>query len=101
MIMTIITDAAVFDSQLLKTFQVLLVCAMRSRHRAILNDFVTTWNCTFGKTDSLEYPEKLRCVLLDLRSVTDIDLPNLPESIGQEVSTLPVSVCKSKKNNKA
>lgn len=75
----------VFDTRFLFSIQKLAVAGFKSRHRAIVNDFITSWNNTFGAEDTLEYPEDLRIVLQKLQSMTELRLPTFPERTGKEV----------------
>jgi hypothetical protein len=59
--------------------ETLIVSSLKSRHKAILNDSILLWNRTFGRVDKLDYPAALRPVLLRLRTLTDIELPNFAE----------------------
>ena len=74
---------AVFDTKLLFSIKELVVAGLRSRHKAVVNEFINLWNSTFGEEGTVEYPEDLRTVLRKLRPITDIRLPNFPESDGE------------------
>lgn len=64
------------------------MAGFRSRHIAVVNQTIVMWNSTFGGEDSLQYPKDLRTILEKLRSVTELRLPNFPESHGEEVNEL-------------
>lgn len=68
-------------------FQTLVTSSLRSRHRAIVNDAIGSWNKTFGTVVELEYPEKLLKTLARLKEVTEIELPCFPELENVDVST--------------
>ena len=86
--MNAIQRSAVFDTKFLLSIQELVVAGLRSRHKAIVNESIVMWNSTFGEESTVEYPGDLRTVLRKLRPMTDISLPNLLESDGEEVSGL-------------
>ena len=81
-------SSAVFDTRFLFGIQELVVSGFRSRHKAVVNESIVMWNSTFGLEGALEYPEDLRNILQKLGSMTDLRLPNFPESNGEEVSGL-------------
>jgi len=66
-------------------YQSLVASGLKSRHKSVLTESLTTWNHTFGSAESLEYPEVLRPTLSKLKSVTDLQLPGFPEAEGDEV----------------
>lgn len=67
------------DSGTLSTIEALIVSSLKSRHKSILNDSILLWNRTFGIVEGLEYPDALRPVLLRLRTLTNLELPNFKE----------------------
>lgn len=83
------------DGGLLSTIETLIISSLRSRHKAILNQSILLWNRTFGSVDVLEYPNALRPVLLRLRTLTDLDLPNFTVDDDTEVCLLHPSCINS------
>lgn len=71
--------------------QQMLVAGFRSQRKSILNKTISMWNRTFGCAPILEYPDALREELLKLRSITNLQLPGLPELPEAEVDE--VSSC--------
>ena len=71
----------------LMLLQELVTSSLRSRHRAIVNDAISSWNKTFGIAAQLYYPDALRIALARLRSVTEIELPTFPDAEDVDVST--------------
>ena len=67
-------------------FQGLVTSSLRSRHRSIVNDAISSWNKTFGTVVELEYPEELLKTLARLREITEIELPSFPEVDNVDVS---------------
>ena len=84
-----IEQSTVFDTRYLLSIQELVVAGFRSRHKAVVNETIIMWNRTFGGEGALEYPEDLRAILQKLRYMTDLRLPNFPDSIGDDVSEFP------------
>lgn len=74
------------DSAFLIVVQDLLVAGFRSRHKAIVNATITTWNETFAREDALEYPAALRTVFTKLRPMVDLELPGFINDEKTEVS---------------
>ena len=66
-----------FDSSLLSLLNILLEAGLSSRHKAILNLGIETWNNTFGLAEDLNYPGALRKSLLHLSTVASMELPGL------------------------
>src|SRR3569833_2566196 len=58
----------------------LLCAAFESKHRHIVNTVSTMWNRVFGQVDEVEYPDKLKALLLSRRSFVDLVLPGLETS---------------------
>ncbi|KAL8695435.1 MAG: hypothetical protein Q9218_000013 [Villophora microphyllina] len=73
----------------------LVVAGFRSRHKAIVNDMITTWNKTFAQADILEYPPALRTVLTKLRPMVDLELPGFIDDEETEVMSSPFSFVES------
>ena len=89
--MNSVEHSGVFDTRILFSIQELVVAGFRSRHKAIVNESIVMWNNTFGGEDTLEYPSDLKTILQKLRPVTELRLPNFPESNDDEVSRLRVA----------
>ena len=49
-----------------------MVASLSSRHKSIVNEFITLWNHTFGISIDIEYSETLRRTLSRLNKYTDI-----------------------------
>lgn len=84
--MNSIEHSVVFDTRYLFSIQELIVAGFRSRHKAVVNETIVMWNSTFGAEDTLEYPKDLKTILQKLRSMTELRLPNFPESNAEAVS---------------
>lgn len=63
----------------------LITSGLNSRHKAIVNESVLLWNRTFGLVEGLEYPDNLQPVLLKLKTLTSIYLPNFEKMDNIEV----------------
>ncbi|KAL8729474.1 MAG: hypothetical protein Q9166_004722 [cf. Caloplaca sp. 2 TL-2023] len=83
------------DSIFLGIVQDLVMAGFRSRHPTIVNDMITTWNQTFAKAESLEYPEPLRVVLTKLRPMVDIGLPSFVEDDDFDIDSSPFNFVES------
>lgn len=66
------------DSKTLAAYQDVITAGLSSRRTTIVRDTVDFWNSTFGKADSLQYPDQLRAALQRIRSIADLDLPTFP-----------------------
>lgn len=84
-IMDTVNSIAKPESSLLASVSDLLVAGLRSRHEAIVNDFIILWNQTFAKAEALEYPAALHHVLRKIRSRVDIELPGFVDNEETEV----------------
>lgn len=66
----------------------LLCAAFKSKHRQVVNSALSLWNSVFEHVGEVQYPEKLKAVLLSLRPFVDIVLPGLDvsslDSTGEE-----------------
>ena len=80
-----------FSSSSLSRYQGLVLSGLRSRHKSIVNDSISMWNCTFGCADTLEYPKDLHLTLSKLKRVAELNLPDFPEIEGDEVREKPQS----------
>ena len=82
---TAIESLPKIDSGLLSIIETFVVSSLKSRHKAFLNQSILLWNRTFGSVDGLEYPKALRPVLLRLRTLTELELPNFTVDDDTEV----------------
>lgn len=74
-------------SKILSDLEVLFCAGLQSKHRAIVNSAIRSWNTTFGDcVSNLQYPPQVTEALLKLRTVVDIQLPFFPESLETERS---------------
>ncbi|KAM0329154.1 hypothetical protein ACHAQA_004450 [Verticillium albo-atrum] len=64
----------------LEAFEMLLCAAFESKHRHIVNTAAETWNRVFDNASDVQYPERLKGVLLSSQSVVDLVLPGLQTS---------------------
>ncbi|RYP44401.1 hypothetical protein DL768_009133 [Monosporascus sp. mg162] len=82
------TDPGTLENFQLGTIEPLLCAAFESKHRHIVNAVSVMWNRAFDQVDNIQYPEKLKTVLLCLRGYVDIVLPGIDvssyESDGQQ-----------------
>ena len=53
-----------------------------------MNESILSWNRTFGLVQDIEYSAALREILLRLRRVTDIEMPDLDTGDEREVGNL-------------
>ncbi|KAL8912436.1 MAG: hypothetical protein Q9171_002529 [Xanthocarpia ochracea] len=83
------------DSYFLGMLEEFLIAGFRSRHRSMLNSMITTWNVSFAKADTLEYPVALRAVLTKLRPTVDIELPGLVDDDASEIISSPFNFVQS------
>ncbi|SMR50856.1 unnamed protein product [Zymoseptoria tritici ST99CH_1A5] len=79
------------DSALLKAVDQLMVSALSSPSKVIVNNSILFWNSSFGNGTALEYPPNLVAVLRARSLQADLSLPGLPqEQADSEVASLPV-----------
>ncbi|KAG4223735.1 hypothetical protein PC116_g27802, partial [Phytophthora cactorum] len=78
------------DNLQLDAIEELLCSAFQSKHRNIVNNTAIMWNRAFEHADEIQYPEKLKTVLISAHSYVDIVLPGVDlssyESSGQQPS---------------
>ncbi|KAF2262681.1 hypothetical protein CC78DRAFT_569549 [Lojkania enalia] len=65
------------DSSLLSALEHLIASGLSSRRWEIVKVTVATWNVTFGKEDSLQYPPRVEKAVQKLRGTVDLSLPSL------------------------
>ncbi|KAI8961129.1 Rap1-interacting factor 1 N terminal-domain-containing protein [Daldinia sp. FL1419] len=61
----------------LDAIEELLCSAFQSKHRDIVNNTAVMWNNAFEHVDEIQYPEKLKTVLISIHSYVDIVLPGV------------------------
>jgi hypothetical protein len=66
------------NKTLLKALDELFASGLNSTHREVINITVSFWNSTFGRLDSLEYPDKVEVAIRRLRPLVELDLPSFP-----------------------
>ncbi|PVI05100.1 hypothetical protein DM02DRAFT_725329 [Periconia macrospinosa] len=74
------------DNDTLRHLDILVTAGFVSRRRNIVKASVSMWNTTFGKQDSLQYPEQLEQALQKLRNTFTITLPALEPRTEDTVS---------------
>ncbi|KAI1384315.1 uncharacterized protein F4822DRAFT_66081 [Hypoxylon trugodes] len=82
------SDASSPNDLQLDTVEELLCSAFQSKHRHVINTISALWNRIFEQVEEIQYPEKLKEVLISIHSYVDITLPGLDlssyEFSGQE-----------------
>ncbi|ORY57141.1 Rap1-interacting factor 1 N terminal-domain-containing protein [Pseudomassariella vexata] len=73
----VFTEAGNLEQIQLEAIEPLLCSAFESKHMHIVNGVSTLWNKAFDQVDEVQYPEKLKAVLLSLRPYVDLILPGL------------------------
>jgi deoxyribodipyrimidine photolyase-like uncharacterized protein len=76
------------NKTLLKALDELFAAGLNSTHREIINPTVAFWNSTFGRLESLEYPDKIEQAMRRLQPLVDLDLPTFPQTTSAAVSKL-------------
>ncbi|KAI2782691.1 Rap1-interacting factor 1 N terminal-domain-containing protein [Daldinia loculata] len=61
----------------LDAIEELLCSAFQSKHRDIVNYTAVMWNRAFENTEEIQYPEKLKNVLISIHSYVDVVLPGV------------------------
>ncbi|KAK8058783.1 hypothetical protein PG994_009231 [Apiospora phragmitis] len=84
----------------LDTIEPLLCSAFESKHKHIVSTATIMWNGAFEQSDSIQYPDRLKAVLLSLRPYVDIVLPGLNDS-SNEASGQPPSFVDSQEDDSA
>ncbi|KAF1956993.1 hypothetical protein CC80DRAFT_411578 [Byssothecium circinans] len=65
------------NSQTLAHLEPLITAGFTSRRRGIVERTIATWNATFGKQDTLQYPAQLEQTLRRQRTTAHLSLPSL------------------------
>ena len=73
-------DPSTLENFQLEAIEPLLCAAFESKHRHIVNTVLLMWNQVFDQTSSIEYPERLKAILLSIQPHVDINLPGLDVS---------------------
>ena len=76
------------DTSQLSAMEILIRAGLSSRHKSIVNESVLLWNRTFGLVQDIECSVGLREILLRLRRITDIEMPDLHMGDETEVGGL-------------
>ncbi|KAI1415096.1 hypothetical protein F5Y13DRAFT_197102 [Hypoxylon sp. FL1857] len=89
-ICSLLQDADSLETLQLDAVEELLCSAFQSKHRHIVNAVSAMWNRAFEQVEEIQYPEKLKEVLISIHTYVDIVLPGLNlssyDSSGQEPS---------------
>ncbi|KAI2619023.1 hypothetical protein GGS26DRAFT_573892 [Hypomontagnella submonticulosa] len=89
-ICSLLPDADSLEKMQLDAIEELLCSAFQSKHKHIVNTVSSMWNRAFDQVDEIQYPEKLKAVLISVHPYVDIVLPGLDlschESSGREPS---------------
>ncbi|KAL9119996.1 MAG: hypothetical protein Q9187_003452 [Circinaria calcarea] len=78
------------DTSQLSAMEVLIRAGLSSRHKSIVNESILLWNRTFGLVQDIEFSVGLREILLRLRRITDIEIPDLQMGDETEVDSSPL-----------
>ncbi|KAI0383563.1 hypothetical protein F5Y04DRAFT_250492 [Hypomontagnella monticulosa] len=73
----LLPDADSLEKLQLDAIEELLCSAFHSKHKHIVNTVSTMWNRAFDQVDEIQYPEKLKAVLISIHPYVDIVLPGL------------------------
>ncbi|KAK8210480.1 Rap1-interacting factor 1 N terminal-domain-containing protein [Phyllosticta capitalensis] len=85
-VMMVLMQVSRHDSVLLKALKDLIASGLNSRQRRVVNRTVETWNNTFGKEATLDYPPQVEKALRRLRPHlgVDLELPSFPSGPADE-----------------
>lgn len=91
--MMVLMQVSRHDSVLLKALKDLIASGLNSRQRRVVNRTVETWNNTFGKEATLDYPPQVEKALRRLRPHlgVDLELPSFPSGPADEVR-IPIHI---------
>ncbi|KAI0007190.1 hypothetical protein F4779DRAFT_593029 [Xylariaceae sp. FL0662B] len=76
-------DTGSLENFQLDTIEPLLCSAFQSKHRHVVNAVSALWNRAFEQVEEIQYPDKLKTVLLSLQPYIDVVLPGLDVSSHQ------------------
>ena len=82
-------DPSTLESFKLEAIEPLLCAAFESKHRHIVNTASLMWNRVFDQASSIEYPEKLKAILVSIQPHVDIVLPGLDVSSAEPENSRP------------
>ncbi|KAJ9151937.1 Telomere length regulator protein rif1 [Pleurostoma richardsiae] len=88
-ICTLLTDFEHPEDIPLASLESLLCAAFDSKHQNIVNTICTMWNRLFDNTTEIQYPERLRDLLISIHPFVDIVLPGLDVSSFESASHQP------------
>ncbi|EZF97100.1 hypothetical protein H113_02912 [Trichophyton rubrum MR1459] len=74
-----ITSLRNTNSETLEQLASLMTAGFESRHKSIVNKFISMWNASFALERSLSYPVSLESILRRLKPYVEIQLPGFPE----------------------
>lgn len=97
---TIFAQADSLEELQLDTIEPLLCSAFDSKHKHIVSTATIMWNGAVEQSDNIQYPDKLKAVLLSLRPYVDIALPGLND-LSNETSGQPPSFIDSQEDDSA
>ncbi|KAI2467076.1 hypothetical protein F4781DRAFT_325988 [Annulohypoxylon bovei var. microspora] len=89
---SLLLDTDSLSSLELDTVEELLCSAFQSKHRDIVNDVSAMWNRIFEQVEEIQYPEKLKEVLISIHAYVDIVLPGLDLSIYEPTGQEPAFI---------
>lgn len=73
------------NNTLLKALDELFVGGLNSSHQEIINMTVSFWNSTFGRLETLDYPDRVQYAIRRLRPLVELDLPTFPDNFHEPV----------------
>ena len=72
-------------NKILSDLEPLICSGLQSSHKSVVTRALSMWNTTFGLSEeAFEYPPRVQAALLRLRTITEIQLPFIPESVLNE-----------------
>lgn len=75
------------NGTVLLPLETLVASGFVSRRRRIVESSIATWNATFGREQTLEYPPRLEEALRRLQGTVQLSLPGLDLRAGTEVGS--------------
>ncbi|KAF3892065.1 Telomere length regulator protein [Trichophyton interdigitale] len=84
-----ITSLRTTNSETLEQLASLMTAGFESRHKSIVNKFISMWNASFGLEKNLSYPASLEAILRRLKPFVEIQLPGFPERTEPESISVP------------
>jgi len=86
LVLTIICDLNEYTSNVLSTFETIIVAGLSSSRKSIINGMVNAWNSSFGKAENLDYTANVEQSLRRLHPFVNLELPNWKELADETVS---------------